>query len=422
MNRKAITRMQTILLIGVVAVAAAVGGGLYYFVGQEPVSTDAIKFGHAVPLTGAQAEQGKYHLEGVAIALDEINAAGGVLGRNISVIWADDESKIETGVSVTERLISMDKVDVLTGGFASSISLAEMDVVANYKIPWIISGSVSSSIATKIASVPKYQYIFKLSGNSTGWGLAYSDFISYITANGTYTPRTKTYAVIIEDTDWGRSNLALVNSTLAAIGWQNVDVEAVQLAQADYYSILTKIQALNPDVLISFQTSLPAAVALGKQYRELSLKILYLPAELPGRADYKTVAGNDTVEQLPWVMFPAINPSRSEAASFISKYQARWGRSPVASACVAYTVMYVMANAIKKAGSLDPDAIKAALLQTDFNGPIGRYVFYQTTHEGITGLGYQSGGTYQIFGGTNYYVFPLDRAERQFVIPDWMKP
>jgi branched-chain amino acid transport system substrate-binding protein len=411
-----ITKAQAALVL-VIVVGASLGVYLYFTTSGS--GADTIKIGITYPQTGSGAENGMWMYQAAVLAVEEINAAGGVLGKNLSLYFADDESKIETGVSAAERLITQDGVHVLAGGYSSSISLAIMDLVAEYKVPWLIACSVATDIPTKIASDPaKYKYIWKFVANGSAYGVIKAEWIKYIVENGTYTPDTETYALITEDTDYGRDLADAFDTSMAPLGWTKVADHTVASDESDYYSVLTDIKSLDPDFVISVQTSVPAGVALVKQFRELNVTSILVPDLLPSRPDYIPLAGNATVEGLPWIYFPVLNPSVPEAATFFNAFNERWGRYPVTAAADQYSAIYIMADAIARAGSLNPDAIAAALADTDMRGPLGRYVF-GSTHECLAGADYMMGGVSQIWDGVSYFIFPEEIAERAFVVPPW---
>jgi branched-chain amino acid transport system substrate-binding protein len=412
-----VTKAQAAVVV-IIVVAASLGI-YWYFTTTTPTESDLIRIGITYPQTGAAAENGMWMYQAATLAVDEINAAGGVLGKNLTLYFADDESKIETGVSAAERLITQEGVDVLCGGYSSSITLAIMDVVAEYKVPWVIACSVATDISTKIASdLAKYKYIWKFVANGSAYGVIKAEWIKYIVDNDLFTPATETYALITEDTDYGRDLAGAFETSMAPMGWTKVADHTVAIDESDYYAVLTDIKSFDPDFVVSVQTSVPAGVALVKQFREVNVTSILVPDLLPSRPDYLSLAGNSTVEGLPWIYFPVLNPSVPEAAAFFSAFSARWGRNPVTAAADQYSSIYIMADAIERAGSLDPDAIANALASTDMNGPLGRYVF-GSTHECLAGVDYMMGGVSQIWNSTSYFIFPEEIAERTFEVPAW---
>lgn len=412
------TRFYAMILAALIIGGAGVG--VYFlFIAPPSETSDTIRIGITYPETGSGAENGRWMWEAAHLAMREINDAGGILGKNISLHFADDEYKVEVGVSAAERLITLDNVDVMCGGYSSSISLAIMDIVAEYKVPWVIAASVSTSIPEKIASDPeKYKYVFKFVSNGSAYGIIKAEWLQYLASEGVWDPTAKTYSLVLQDDDYGRDLGEAFDTSIGPLGWTKVSEHLVANDESDYYAILTDIKSDDPDLVVSVQTSVPAAVAFVKQYREVNVTSVLVPDLTPSRPDYVPLAGNDTVHELPWIYFPVLNPDVPEAATFMTAYEAMWHRLPVTAAADQYSSIIIMADAIERAGSLDPDAIVTALEATDMNGPLGRYVF-SSNHECLAGSLYQIGAVSQIINGTSYFIFPEEIQERQFVIPSW---
>lgn len=380
--------------------------------GQEESQT--IKIGLIGPFTGPAVEVGDNIKRAGILAIEEINANGGILGKQIEYVLGDTESKPASGVSVFERLINKDNVMLITGGLHSDVALATMDVSSKYNIPHITNGPVSAEIEGKVAENPeRFKYFFKGSPSSDAYGDAWTNFFKYLQEENILDSGKKTIAYIHERTSWGEAIAEKVESCLEDEGWTTVAKEVVSIDASDYLSILSKIKNLDPAVVLVLQTSPAAGASLTKQYRDNEIESLLCATYLPGNPSYVEIAG-DAAEGVTWNVVPAVIPSLEITQKFEKAFKERWDcdASPL-NAAIQYSLMYIIQAAYEKAGSFDPDAFAEAFLDTDFMSPIGKYRFSETTHAGQAGMDLLPVLTYQIKDGQSSIVWPETYAQSE---------
>ena len=176
--------------------------------------------------------------------------------------------------------------------------------------------------------------------------------------------------------------------------------------------------ALEPDVLFAVQTSSSAGAALTKQLHELDLRVLHLYAFLPSKPEFYELCG-EAADYIVWTAMPSFVPKL--AKDFVDKFKARYGREPTMDSAGMYYSMKIVADAIERAGSLDPHKIAEALSNTNFDTAFGRIVFSPKTHEALLGIDYVRPITFQLINGTSYVVWPPDIQDRPFEFPPYIK-
>ncbi|MBP2685411.1 MAG: Extracellular ligand-binding receptor, partial [Deltaproteobacteria bacterium] len=140
---------NALLAIAMLGIISAVPGGA--------LAVDGIKVGVLLPLTGAQAKFGEIEKKSYEMAAEEINAKGGVNGKKIELLFEDDTGKPDVGRSGVEKLISREKVPVITGGYSSSVTAAAAPVAQQFKVPFVICTGSADDITEK-----RYDYIFRI--------------------------------------------------------------------------------------------------------------------------------------------------------------------------------------------------------------------------------------------------------------------
>ena len=412
------------------------GSGLIFFVflfvvGYASLTLaagpDEIRIGATAPLTGPAAEAGVALKQGMIQAIEEWNAKGGIKVKEsakalpIKLIIEDCESKPAVGVSVGEKLITRDKVHFLIGdAFASSVTMAVMELAPKYGIPMMSIEPVSSEIAKKVAANPqRYWSFWKGDWNSDAYANTIFSTYKYLFDKGLLKPKNKTIAFIVEDTDYGRSNAQKTSELFQGIGWKTVALEAVQLGSTDFYPQLNMLKEKNPDILVTIFTPLASGVAVSKQFHEIGLKSSQFAIYYPLRPEYLQQVG-EVGQYLMWsplTLDPEHNRLHKELKQKIEK---RWNVTLTMDHASGYDGICNVLDSIQRAGSLDPKAIVAALSKLDRKGYMGRYVFDQKTHTVKDGESFLAVPTAQIQKGKNILIWPSDMASGVYQPQPWI--
>jgi branched-chain amino acid transport system substrate-binding protein len=402
---------------------------ILFTVGQAHAAAPTeIIIGATAPLTGPAAEAGIALKQGITMVVEEWNAKGGIeikeAGKKlpIKVIIEDSQSKPEVGVSVGEKLITRDKVHFLMGDcFASSVTMAMMELAPKYGIPMMSVEPVSVEIAKKIESNPqRYWSFWKGDWNSDAYANTIFSTYKYLLENKMFTPKNKTIAFIVEDTDYGRSNADKSKQLFNDIGWKTAATETVALGYTDFYPQLTKLKTMEPDILVTIFTSLASGVAHSKQFHEVGLKSSQFAIYYPLRPEYRDQAGK-AGEALLWSPLnfdPAANPKHKE---FAEKIQKRWNVQASSDHISGYDGANNVLHSIEKAGTLEPKAVVESLSKLNMQGYFGKYVFDQKTHTIKDGESFLPVPTAQIQDGNNVMVWPPSMAAGKYKKQPWLQ-
>jgi branched-chain amino acid transport system substrate-binding protein len=318
-----------------------------------------IVVGTSVALTGKYARTGQEQLQGFEMWVDEVNARGGLLGHKVRLVHYDDESKPETGAKLYEKLITDDRVDLLIGPYSSDVTMAASTVAEKHGRPMISSGASASEIWER-----GYKNTF---GLYTLAELYMNDILEFGKSKG-----LKTIALVYENTAFPRGVASGVKTKAKELGMQVVFEEEYGKASTDFSSMIIKIKAKKPDMVIG-GSYLPDSTAFMRQAKENRLYAkIFAFAVGPGLPDFgqnlgldaERVMGNTQWE--PTLKLPGVK-------EFADKYKARHGHEPGYHAGGGYGAGQVLEAAVKKAGSTNRDKVRAALYSLDIVTTFGRF-------------------------------------------------
>lgn len=378
-----------------------------------------IKIGVIGPLSGPAANSGISMRQGYEAVVKEVNEAGGIdvdgEKQKIELIFEDSASRPEVGVSAAQKLLTRDNVDILVGdSLASSVTLAIMEVVPSFG-KFAMSGQpVSIEIAKKIQADPeKYANFWKSSFNSDAYGAVLFETVDWLISQEQVTAENKTVAFIVEDTDYGKSNIEFTVPHFEEAGWTVVAEETVPLGHADFYPQLSKLRADEPDVIISIFTSVNSGIALVKQMKEQGLSPLHMGVYYPIRNEFLEGAG-DAANGLLWtpLMFdPVNNPKHKE---FSDKFKALTDVEANGDHAQAYCQMGMLLDNVTRAGTVEPAALSEAFASTDYSCVIARFVYDTELHTPKIGGDYLPVPMAQIQDGTSYVIYPETAATSEY--------
>ena len=352
---------------------------------------EAIRMGGIVPLSAPGATIGGIAMDwGFDYAADEINAACGIEieGRHyrIDVISGDSEGISERGQAIAERLILEDGVHVMIGVYHSAVGLATMGVMQEHRIPTIMSNPRNDNISA--AGIVEYNgkppriasgadYIFRIAPSSSMVGIVVTDFLMAQGADNV--------ALMIENTDYGQPAAAYEQARLEANGVAVTKYD-IELGTEDFVPILSRIQAqADPPDAIRMVVTGETALNLTQQMAELGIapsadticitnQVAFQSEQFWAVAPDANYCGFDRIGTIP-SLFNEVALALNEA------YEAAWGDVVASHTMESYDSVYLMADAIQRAGTFtDPDAIVAALETTDMLLSQGRYYFEYGTH------------------------------------------
>lgn len=408
------------------ALLAASGGLALVATFGTAVAQEAVRIGVTGPFSGPAAQSGLALRQGMTAAADEWNAKGGVTvdGKPLKAepLFEDTQDNPAGGVSAAQKLITHEKVDFLIGdAFASSVTIAEMDLADQYRLPMMSCEPVSGAISAKIEKDPqKYQYFWKADFSSQGYAATIFQTYASLIKNEQLKPAKKTIAFLVEDTDYGRSIAANAAELFKGGGWNVIANNTVPLGSTNFTSVLAKLGYESPDVLVSVFTSVDSGVALSKQFAEQGLTSSQFAIYYPTRPAYLKGAGN-AAEGLMWAPLIFDAAQRPADKSLDDKIRAEFGTAATSDHGYGYDCMNIALDAIKAAGTTAPDAVVKALAATDHAGILGRFVFDQKNHTARYGAEFIPIPTAQIRNGKNVIIWPENVATAKYQVQPWMK-
>lgn len=344
-------------------------------------NTDIVKIGNIEPMSGPSATLGKQGKAAREMAVEEINAAGGIKslgGAKLELIYADSEGKPEKGVAEAERLINTEKVNVLTGCWNSSVTYPTTAVAERYGIPFVVPVSVSDKITEQ-----GFKNVFRIAAKDSWWAKDQFAFLKDMQAE--FGTKISTLAFVYENGDWGKGLATQWKGLAEAAGYKVVLDEPYPSTTTDLSPVVQKIKRANPDVLMLVSNAADA-ILLTNTIAEYKVKVKAIVASGGGHADpsfLKAVGKNaqylfDIVE---WET--DVNKAGSKETN--EKYKAKYGENLTGEAVDAYLAMYVIKDALERAASLEPAKIREALATTNLTSGPGMIVGYDAVKFDATG-------------------------------------
>jgi ABC-type branched-subunit amino acid transport system substrate-binding protein len=388
---------------------AAVGLALGSLAAQ---AQGVVTIGAIGPFTGPAANSGLAMKKSWEYVIGKANQTGGIevdgSKKKLSLIFEDDQSKPEVGVSAAQKLLTRDNVDiVLAGLFNSSVTLAIMELAPDYTDKLFYSGqSVSSAISDRIKAQPaKYKNFWKFGYNSSALGSTVVGTIADLAKSGAIPATTKTIAFVVEDTDFSKSNIESMKAGLDEGGWKVIANEAVPLGYADFYPQITKLRQLNPDVIVSIFTAANSGAALVRQLSEQKLAATHVGVFYPALKEFRDSVGalENGLLYTPLLVDKNGSP---EHKAFAAEMEAH-GMSASLDYGLGICNAEVLVDAIRRAKSADADKISAALAKTDFRCAVGRWVFDTASHSPKLGKEYFVVPAAQFQSGEAKIVWPM---------------
>ncbi len=361
-----------ILIAGLVFAAAVIAGCT-----TQPAAPAALKLGVVASMTGPASTTGKDMWQSAQLAADEINANGGVfvkgLGKNVTIelVQGDDESTREGGIKAVTKMITDDKVDSLVGGFSSAVVTAHQSLVAENKVPYIITGASSPTITrrTDIDTGTMFHHC----PTTDDYGAKTIQFVNEVMRPainakfGFPTDRRLRLAVIYQDSPYGKGVLSAVNDTIAKNGLP-IDIvasEAYKMGETDFRAILTSVKAKNPDVVYPAAFLNEQVPMMTQARRDVGLNTIFLAVECNDDPDYYKGLGQYGDASIIESRFSPYaipkGPISTNISAFKKSYETRFGGFPGMMGAATYEGVYVAAAALEKAGSTDRAALLTAL-------------------------------------------------------------
>ena len=375
---------------------------------------------------------------GMTLAVEEINAAGGVnVGGTKRPLKIEiiDTRDLEPGVPVSEALLAVEKLilgkkaDFILGGpVRSEAGLAAMDLLSKHKkISILTTGVLTPAYHARVAkNYDKYKYLFRITGEAK-W-IAVGEQIPALLEIGKKFNLNRVY-IMIQDVSHARAFGGIFAKVMAQKGWTVIGKPEIYPTGATDFSMgLLKARREKAQVIIICM-DMPESSILLKQWYDMKVPALpfgsiIAAAEQPG---FSKATGGKGEYTLANVVNAGNAPSNATdwTMKFVNAYNKMWGLEPEGyGTSSSYMAVYVLKNAIERAGTLKSDAVVKALEATDMMGVYGRIRFDPKSHQVIPSLDPNEGAVGTIFqwqDGKRVVVFPKSIAMGEIKLPPWMK-
>lgn len=351
-----------------------------------------VKLGAIIPLSGPSAATGQDMKEGYELAREQVNAAGGIKGAPVEVVYEDDKNDPATAVASFEKLAGSEKVEVMMGGLASTISAALIEPAKKAAIPMAWTGAAATAVEQGFQGQDFFFHYHPWEYQNAQSSLAFLKS----------TPITK-WAVVSEDGLFGSGGAKGFKDALPGQGQQVVSSEAFKTGSTDFTGLLNRVKASGAEglILIPFAGDV---IPFLTQMREVGYKPKVIYASPPSfPADFGKSPVAEGVAGL--TLWTADIPAPA-SKKFVADFQKKYGKLPGSYwAALAYTNLVTAVDALKKSGTGNKAAWIKAMEETSYASPLGPTLKF-TASQFIKHQGFTSLVSFQFQGGKQEIVFP----------------
>nr|WP_267461192.1 ABC transporter substrate-binding protein [Thermus thermophilus] len=329
------------------------------------------------PFSGVYAALGRNELEGARMAVDDVNAQGGVLGRRLELLAEDSAAKTDVGVQKLRKLVERDRIQFSLGEVSSGVSLALSQTAAEYKMLHIVTGGHADDITGKSCRWNTFRIPTSATMEANAIGRILAERFG------------KNWYIITPDYAYGWSLQESFTRVVERLGGRVLGADRVPLGTSDYSAVLVKAAQAKPDVLLTFQAG-DDAVAILKQIVQFGLDKQMAIAG--GLQEWENIAALPKEARIGWWTFEWywIQPNVPEVKAFVDRYRRRYRKVPTARSWFGYAAIWSLALAIQKARSLDSIKVAQALegLELPRNVALqpGRVYYRKEDHQLMTGV------------------------------------
>lgn len=348
-----------------------------------------IKVGVFGPFTGGSAPMGLSMRNGVQIAIDQINASGGVLGgKKFVMVDRDDEAKNERGGQIMQEFIGKEKVVAVLGPANAGVANASSRYANEGKVPMIINVSAGAKVNELFAEFPE-NYVFHFVAND--------DVQAEMIVTEAGKKGFKKFALLCDDTNYGQNGREKMENVMKKAGLTPAYVGKFKIKDTDMTAQLQQAKAAGADVVLAYGIG-PELAAISNSMERIGYKVPMIASWTAAMSNYINNAGKNGVGTMMPQTFIESSPTTEVGKKFVEDYRAKYKENPIVSAVSAaqgYDSMYLLKLAIEQAGKTDGAAVKSALedLSATYVGATGTYnkPYSKTNHEAINAAGAQMG-------------------------------
>jgi branched-chain amino acid transport system substrate-binding protein len=414
-KEKKMLRGKTFWISGISFLALLMAGTPSGAANRDFAKIDTIRLGLLAPV---QMAVGQGIINAAKLAVEEINAAGGIHGKKIELIIGDTESKPEKGITAMKKLVVEDKVDALVGEFNSGVALAIQPYLSTYKIVFIATGTASPDLTENVKkNYQKNKYFFRDSANSDRMEIEAHKFLKEFVHDKL---GVRKFAILAENAKWTEDYANFLKRDLEKDGFEVVLYERFDVDIKDFSPIFSKIKSLGTQWIFHFvshgsctplvkawQDSKPAFLG-GVDVCSMDSKFW----EMSGHACLYEITNNNIARA----------PLTDRTLRFWDDYAKRFKANPMYVGGFTYDAVYMLAEVINQKKSVNSDDIVSGLENISYKGVLHPQTgFDKQTHDLLEGRYVQPMVQWQA-GGKQVVVYPEKFKTGEFVKPPWWKP
>lgn len=369
-------------------------------------------------LAAANTPDGDGIIHGVSMAVDEINAAGGVLGRPLEAVVVNTERSGARVVSGYQRLAGRERVAAVIG-VSSSDAFGVMPQLAGYRVPLLTTGAAADRLTAMVEEdYARYRWFFRVMHRSGELGDAVADYAAgYLHGSLGF----RRFAILVEDDIWTRSIRQSWEARIRSLpGGQVVYSGAFGIQTTDFVPLLNQVLRARPDYILDATSAVDATSYL-KQWAQLrGPSIGAIPTGAGTERYFRELGGQGigvaSVSTIP----DSINRLTPRAPGWWGRYVARYG-NPEYTSAYSYDAVYILKEALERTGGTGGDTLVAALERTRVDGVVGRWEFGPGHHPRY-GPGFRRIPIIQYYRPTRdgyRVIWPADLATGAFTFPGW---
>ena len=364
---------------------------------------DAARFSIPLPLTGTQAKFGEIEKNSYEIATEEINAAGGIKGKKVSLEFEDSQGRPEISRTIAEKLIDVKKQPLIFGEYSSSCSKAIAAVAEERKIPYMVVTGATDDITQQ-----NYKYVFRMNPTNAYYATGMMSFFKEVV-------QPKTIAILYESSDFGTSGAEDMVKQAEKVGMKVLVKEKYEKGAIDFKPILSKVKSERPDVIYMVSYVMDAALLM-KQIKELRIDAKLFAGGAAGFAIPEFIqSAKDAAEYVVTATLWSPQVSYPGAKEFAEKYRARFKDYPSYHGAEAYAALYVIKDILSRAKSWTPNDIRDAMKVTNMMTAFGPIKFEDK--EGYTNQNFMDTLVMQVINGQHETIWPQSYASKKYLFP-----
>ena len=387
-------------------------------------AADVVKIGVLAPVSGKAAADGEEMVNGAQLAIDELNAAGGVAGYTFELAVGDvGEASADAVATAAERLLGDRDMGAIMTGYASGSNF-EIEMMAEMDMVYMVSANSSQTEGIIAPSPDDFPTVWSLTPSFAGYNTEIVPVIEGLASDGKLDLPNKKVAIIASDNPYSKGIADGMEASFAAAGWEVTENDLLPFGEInDWRGFLAKVRQDPPAVLINTDYVSSNAALFVSQFNEDPTDSLVFIQYAPSVPEFLEL----TKEQSSGIVYNLLGgvlntPTNPRAAEVLGKYEAAFGNEPGTYGPALYEQVMIYAAALEKVG--DPSeriAIGKAIGETDTQTAMGGVKFDPATHlaeQSNEGIPIQF---YQIQDGERVLFYPSVYATGEFEEPSWMK-